>query len=165
MKSFNFSLIRESQLSDGLNYFLLSMLFLGVMFLVVGIWMFAKWLTVGPKLKRRKNKFLNIFKKNKSVDGVGIKKGEIIIENDYLDELDKEITNTTNPQELLKLQNKKVAHIKEKEKLERTIKEKEEKKLEKIERKKEMKRIKEDTKQRSKELKDEAKKNKKEGKK
>ncbi len=90
------------QIPDELNHFLVALLLLIIIFAALGIWLFAKWLTASPWFKR---KYKKIFKKEKdNVEGIEVVKGEIVVDANYINELDEKIKNAETPQKLLELQ-------------------------------------------------------------
>ncbi len=135
----------------GLNYFFLFLLFFTIIFSVVVIIYFSKWLTLGPKLKRRWKRITRQEKKSEVINGVQVRGGEVVIDANYLEALKISINQAGTPQEKLHYQQLIEKHEIEKSKAEKQIKEQEEIKLEKIRLKQEKKRI-------SKEAKEEAKK-------
>ncbi len=122
-------------ISNGLNYFFLFLLFAGIIVGVVIIIYFAKWLTMGPKLKARWARMTGKGKDNGPVDGVQVKGKEILVDANYEEELKKKIQEAHSPQEKLAYQNKLDKHVKQKERAEREIREAEEAKLAKIQEK------------------------------
>ncbi len=141
-------------LPDGLDYFLLFLLFFGVIVGVIVVIYFAKWLTMGPKLKARWAKITGKSKGPAVVDGVQVKGKEIIVDANYEENLRKMIEEAHSPQEKLDYQSKLDAHIKQREKVEREIKEAEAAKLAKIQEKEELARIQREAKEEAKKLKE-----------
>ncbi|NQX83247.1 MAG: hypothetical protein HRS50_00840 [Mycoplasmataceae bacterium] len=124
--------IYNNQLDDGLNYFLIFLLFTLIIIRVIIIIFFAKWLTLGPKIMK---KWHNIKNRNseKSFDGVKVKGKQIIVDQEYIVDIEEKIKKAETPQELLEYQILKENHEKQKIKAEKSVKEKEDVKLEKIE--------------------------------
>lgn len=140
------------QISDELNHFLVALLLLLIIFLAIGIWLFAKWLTAGPWFKKKYNK---LFKKEKTAaEGIELVKGKVVIDSNYVDELENKIKNAETPQELLELQLLKESHEKEKIRLEKEVADKEIAKLDKLQQKEDKNRIKAEMKQKQKEYKE-----------
>ncbi len=140
------------QIPDELNHFLVALLLLIIIFAALGIWLFAKWLTAGPWFKR---KYKKIFKKEKdNVEGIEVVEGEIVVDANYINELDEKIKNAETPQELLELQLLKEKHEKEKLRLEQEIADKEAAKLAKLQEKEDKARIKAEMKEKEKEYKE-----------
>ncbi len=152
------------EISDGLNYFFLFLLFFGIIFAVVVIIYFAKWLTLGPKVKKRWAKITGKNKGDAVVEGVQIKGKEILVDANYEEELKKKIAESHSPQEKLDYQNKLDKHLKQKVKAEEELRKAEEAKLAKIEEKEERARVQKEAKEEAKKYKEEAKKAKEEGK-
>lgn len=147
--------------NDFVNYTLIFLLFFFIIIFVIVIIYYAKWLTLGPKLKRRFSKIFGKFKKKKSIDGVTVKGKDILIDSNYIEEIELKIKNAETPQELLDLQAQRDKHNKQVEFLEKQIKQKEEQKLEKIKMKEERSRISKEMKEQSSKLKKEQKEQKK----
>lgn len=134
-----------SSIPAPLNHFLVALLLLIIIFVAIGIWIFAKWLTAGPWFKRKFNK---LFKRDKeTVEGVEIVKGEVVVDANYLEQLDEEIRKAETPQELLELQLRREQHVKEKERLEQELADKEAAKLSKLQAKEDKTRLKAEAKQ------------------
>ncbi len=153
--------IEPATISDGWNYFFLFLLFASIIISVVVIIYFAKWLTLGPKFKKKWAKRLGRNKSNDHVHGVQVVKGkEVVIQSDYEEELRKKIEEAHSPQEKLDYQSRLDSHIKQKEKAEREVREAEEAKLAKIEEKAERARIQKEAKEEAKKLKEDYKQNK-----
>ncbi|BDU67590.1 MAG: hypothetical protein TYPL_2430 [Candidatus Tyloplasma litorale] len=148
---------KSSSLSDGLNYFLLFALFFLVILFIVVIIYFAKWLTLGPGIKRFWGRITGKNKDKKIIDGVYVKGKEVVVDDNYLNEIDQGIENARTPQELIDYQSKKEKHEKQKELAIAEIRKKEEAKLAKIELKEERIKIAKEAKQHSKKVKEEAK--------
>ncbi len=144
-------------MSDGLNYFFLFLLFFGIIVSIVVVIYFAKWLTLGPKLKKRWAKITRQDAKVEHEHGVRVKGGAIEIQADYEEELRKKIEESTSPQEKLSHQTKLDSHIKQKEKAHRELREAEAAKLAKIEEKEERARIQREAKEELKKQKQESK--------
>ncbi len=155
-----FQPVEPATISDGWNYFFLFLLFAFIIISVVVIIYFAKWLTLGPKFKKKWAKRLGRNKGDNHVHGVQVKGKEVVIQADYEDELREKIANSHSPQEKLDYQSKLDSHIKQKAKAEKEIREAEEAKLAKIEEKAERARIQKEAKDEAKKLKEEYKKNK-----
>lgn len=151
-----------SELSDGLNYFLIFFFFAMIIILVFCIIAFAKWLTWGPSWKRKWNKLIGKSSSKKGQEGVKVKGKEIIVDESYIIEIDEKIKKAETPQELLEHQISKEKHEKQKIKAENEIQEKENLKLEKLESKDNKKRLKQEAKVMNSELKQKNKENKKE---
>lgn len=141
-----------TQMSDSLNEFLVALLLLIIIFVAIAIWLFAKWLTAGPWFKKKFNK---MFKRNKddSSEGINVVKGKVVVDQNYIDEIDEKIKNAETPQELLELQLLKETNEKERIKLEKEIAEKDAEKLAKVEKKQDKARIKSEMKEKQKEFK------------
>ncbi len=148
------SVIETREMSDGLNYFLLFLMFSLIIISVIVVMYFAKWLTWGPKLKSTFSKKA----RNEMVEGVQLKGKEVIVDANYEEELRKLIANSHSPQEKLDYQSKLEKHLKQKEKAEAEIKAAEEAKLAKIQEKEETKRIQQEVKEETKKYKEESKK-------
>ena len=164
-----------SKLPDWSNYLLIFLFFTTIIILVFVIIAFAKWLTWGPSWKRKWNNFLSKFSGKKPQDGVIVKGKEIIVDENYITEIEQKIDQAKTPQELLEFQIIKENHEKQKLKAETEIIERENEKIEKLEAKENKKvlkenakKVKKDLKEKEKEtkqkLKDQKEKNKKEGK-
>lgn len=143
----------NSGISDGLNYFFLFLLFGIILVSVILVIYFAKWLTLGPKVKRRWAKITRKHVDNSPIDGVKIKGKEIIVDANYEEELRNKIINAHSPQEKLDYQSKLDSHIKQKEKAENEIKSIEEAKLAKLKEKEERARIQKEAKEEAKRIK------------
>ncbi len=141
-------------MSDGLNYFLLFLLFGSIIVSVVVVIYFAKWLTLGPKVKAMFSKKA----RNEMVEGVQLKGKEVIVDANYEEELRKKIAESHSPQEKLDYQSKLESHMKQKAKAEAEIKAAEEAKLAKLEEKEERQRIQQEVKEEAKKYKEESKK-------
>ncbi len=135
------------EISDGLNYFLVFLLFFLIIVSVVVVIYFAKWLTLGPKVKKRWNRILGRENKNEHEHGVRVKGGQVEIQADYEEELKKKIEESESPQEKLSHQTKLDSHLKQKERAEREIREAEAAKLAKIEAKEERARVQKEAKE------------------
>ncbi len=133
--------IEPQQFSDGLNYFFLFLLFFLIIVSVVVVIYFAKWLTLGPKVKKRWAKLLGKNSNNEHEHGVRVKGGAVEIQADYEEELRKKIEESNSPQEKLSHQTKLDSHVKQKEKAHKEVREAEAAKLAKIEEKEEKARI------------------------
>lgn len=131
---------------DGLNYFFLFLLFGGVILAVVIVIYFCKWLTMGPKLKKRWAKITRRDRGDSVVEGVQIKGKEVIVDADHETSLQKKIAESESPQEKLAYQAKLDSHKKEKKRAEEQIKADEDARLAKIEEKEERNRIKQEAK-------------------
>ncbi len=145
-------------LPDGVNYFLLFLMFTVIIISVVIVIYFAKWLTLGPKVKKR---WAKITRKNKGpskVEGVSTVKGEVVVDANYEKELVRKIEEATSPQEKLDYQVKLESHRKQKALAEDAIKRSEQEKLAKIQEKEERARIKSEAKEEVKRIKQENKK-------
>lgn len=142
----------QAGLSDGLNYFLIFLMFFLIIAAVIFFIMFAKWLTVGPKLKKRWNKLFNKVDPN-AENGIKIKGKEVVVDDQYIVEIEKSIAEAKTPQELLEQQIKLENHNKQKLLAEEKIKKDEQEKLEKLESKEERKKLNTEAKQTAKELK------------
>lgn len=129
------------ELPNGVHYFLIALLFLFVISSVIGIVIFAKWLSWAPKFKNRWNQLIGKATANSGKDGVKIKGKEIVVDSDYLSEIDEKIKNAKTPQELLEFQILKENHEKEKIVAEAKLKQEEEAKLEKLKIKEDRSRI------------------------
>ncbi len=140
------------QISDGLNYFLLFLMFASIIISVVVVIYFAKWLTLGPKLKKTFSRKA----RNEMEHGVQLKGKEIIVDANYEDELRRLIKESHSPQEKLDYQSKLDQHVKQREKAEAEIKAAEEQKLAKIQEKEERQRIQQEAKEEAKKYKEEA---------
>lgn len=151
MQAKEFMIPEVQKLSDPLNHFLVALLLILIIFAVIAIWIFAKWLTAGPWFKRKFNKLFK--KKETGNDGVELVKGEVVVDNQYLISIDEKIKNAETPQELLELQLLKENHLKEKERLEKEIAEKEAEKLAKLQQKEDKSRIKAEMKEKEREFK------------
>ncbi len=147
-----------TQISDGLNYFLIFLMFAFIISSIVAVIYFSKWLTLGPKVKKRWNKILGKNKEEKNKDGVSIVKGEVVVEANYEKELLKKIEESTSPQQKLDYQVKLEVHQKEKQKAEEKIRQIEEEKLAKIQEKEDRARIKAEAKEEAKKIKEQNKK-------
>ncbi len=152
LTSLRYTVPHESTMPNWANYLLLALLFFGIIILGIAIIMFAKWLTVGPKLKHRSKSIANKITGKKSDDGISVKGGEVIENQEFLNEINKKIENAETPQELLELQIEKENYEKSKLKAQEEIKAKEEAKLKKINDKEERARISKESKEKSKEL-------------
>ncbi len=148
---------RSADIPDGLQYFFLFLLFATIILSVVAVIYFAKWLTLGPKVKKRWNKILRKDKSNDMEHGVQVKGKEVIVDASYEDELRRMIKESDSPQQQLEYQNKLEAHLKQKEKAQADIKRIEEEKLAKIAEKEELARIREEAKKEAKKIKDQQK--------
>ncbi len=147
-----------TQISDGLNYFLIFLMFAFIISSIVAVIYFSKWLTLGPKVKKRWNKILGKNKEEKNKDGVSIIKGEVVVDANYEKELLKKIEESTSPQQKLDYQVKLEVHQKEKQKAEDKIRQIEEDKLAKIQEKEDRARIKSEAKEEAKKIKEQNKK-------
>ncbi len=147
-----------TQISDGLNYFLIFLMFAFIISSIVAVIYFSKWLTLGPKVKKRWNKILGKNKEEKNKDGVSIVKGEVVVDANYEKELLKKIEESTSPQQKLDYQVKLEVHQKEKQKAEEKIRQIEEEKLAKIQEKEDRARIKSEAKEEAKKIKEQNKK-------
>ncbi len=144
----------NSSMPDWAYYLTLFLFFSMIIGFVIWSWMFAKWLTAGPKIKSRWKKIKNKFKIKKREKGIIIENGEVLIEEQYLEKINKKIEEAKNPQELLELQHEK-ENLEKSAKLEKKrIKDIEEEKLKKIHDKEEKNRIKNESKEISKKLKE-----------
>ena len=150
----NIQLIGSTTFPDWAYYLTLSLFFLLIMGFVIWSWIFAKWLTAGPKFKKKWINFKNKLKKNKREKGILIEDGEVLIEEKYLIDIDKKIKEAKTPQELLDLQQQKEKLEKSVEEEKRLIKIVEEEKIEKIKNKEEKIRIKNESKEIEKKLKE-----------
>lgn len=139
---------------EWVDYLFLTLLFLGIILFIIGIWIFAKWLTTGPKFKRTWAKITGKNKGEKHTDGVIVKKGEIYVEEGYIESIDEDIRRAKTPQELLEAQLRKEKHEQEYVGAKEKIREDEENKLAKIEAKEEKKQARQDAKDLRKELKE-----------
>ncbi len=147
----------SEKLPDGLQYFLLFLLFAFIIVAIIVVIYFSKWLTLGPKVKRRWGRITRKGKSEKVVNGVQVRGGEIVVDANYEQELRNKITNSNSPQEKLDYQVKLEEHLKEKEKAANEIKKAEEAKLAKIQEKEERARITREAKEEAKRLKEESK--------
>ncbi len=147
-----------TQISDGLNYFLIFLMFAFIISSIVAVIYFSKWLTLGPKVKKRWNKILGKNKEEKNKDGVSIVKGEVVVDANYEKELLKKIEESTSPQQKLDYQVKLEVHQKEKQKAEEKIRQIEEEKLAKIQEKEDRARIKSEAREEAKKIKEQNKK-------
>lgn len=143
--------VLNSSIPDGVQHFLVWLLLFCVIALVVAIWIFAKWLTAGPWFKKKWNKLFN--KNKETVEGVELVKGEVVVDNNYINELDERIKKAETPQELLELQLMKENHEKERIRLEEEIAQQEKDKLAKVQQKEDKARIKAEMKEKEKEFK------------
>lgn len=133
-------------LSDGLNYFLLFLLFAFIILSIVAVIYFSKWLTLGPKVKNRWAKIIGKNKGPSVVDGVQVKGGEVIVDADYVNDINRKIKEAKTPQELLEYQLLLERHNKQAEEAKAKIRADEEAKLAKIQEKEELKRAREEAK-------------------
>ncbi len=145
----------SEKISDPLNHFFIALMFIFIIFSIIGVIFFAKWLTLGPKVK---SKFSSIFGKNKNSfekNGIKIKGKEVIIDENYISEINEKIKNANTPQELLEYQILLEEHKKQTDDIRKKIKEKEDQKLDKLEQKRKNKELSKNAKEEAKMLKKE----------
>ena len=100
------------------------MFILGILFLIIGIWIYAKWEIIGPKWKAKGRKFIKWIKRPFDKNAPKIKKGAVIASDEYTKKLDSDISQAKTPQELLAAETAKSAHEKELLELQKRIEEK-----------------------------------------
>lgn len=143
------------------EFFSLFFLFFGILAILIAIIFYAKWQIYGPKwhnlITKIKKYFNNKFDKSKPK----VQRGAVIENESVKEELEKKEKEAISAQELLSIQNKKMEHQKEVQKMQIQIDEKVKKKEEKINEKKERKELKVEEKELNKKVKQENKENKK----
>lgn len=149
--------IMTLNIPDTVNYILIAFMLLSIIIIVICIIFFAKWLTMGPKLKAKWRKIIGKASGDKGLDGVKIKGKLVVIQDGYVEEIREKIKNAQTPQELLEYQIQLENHNKQKNISETEIKVKENEKLEKVEAKAESKILKAEAKIESTKLKSEEK--------
>ena len=158
----NYNILGGGTFPDWAYYLTLFLFFFSIIIFVVWSWFFAKWLTAGPKLKLKFKNLKNKLKRSKREKGILIENGEVLIEEDFLKQIDLKIKEAKNPQDLLEFQQQKENLEKEVKKEKEKIKKIEEEKIEKIKNKEEKARMKEESKEIEKKLKTKDKEKKKE---
>ncbi len=132
--------------SDGVDYFLLFLMFAFIIGAVIAVIFFAKWLTLGPKVKHKFNQWFGKDKNAGNTEGVQVKGGEIIIDAGYVDEINAKIKAAKTPQELLEYQLLLEKHNKKADEAKAKIKADEEAKLAKLQEKEELRAAREEAK-------------------
>lgn len=155
-----FSISTYDSISNGLNYFFIFLMFFCLIGFSIFIICFSKWLTMGPKFKAKLHKIKSKLFGKKDFEGVVVKKGEVVVDFDYIKEVEEKIKTANTPQELLELQLVKDGHEKAKISAKEKIKLDEDSKLQKINDKSEKGRIRKEAKEQGAILKTEEKQNK-----
>lgn len=140
------------KMSDPLEHFFVALLFIAIIAFAIAVIFFAKWLVLGPWFRKKWNKITGSNKEK--VEGVKVVNGEVVVDEEYISDIDKKIAAAETPQELLEAQLLKEKVEKERIRLNDEQKEKENKKLEKQNAKSEKARVRAEMKQQEKEYKE-----------
>lgn len=139
------------------QYLLLHMFFLGIIFLLILIIIFARWQIYGPKLNNKtknwKAKTKSIFDKNKPK----VQRGAVIENVEFKSQLQEKEQQAQSAQDLLAIQKEKINYQKNVKNLESKIQLKSTKKEQKIQTKEERKELKVQLKKEQQELKEQIK--------
>ncbi|BDV02374.1 MAG: hypothetical protein HPAVJP_2630 [Candidatus Hepatoplasma vulgare] len=146
------------------QFFSLFFLFFGILTILIIVIFYSKWQIYGPKWHNFSTKVKSYFKNKFDKSKPKVQKGAVIENESLKEELEKKEKQAVSAQELLSIQNKKLQHQKEVQKMQIEINEKAKKKEGKTNEKKEQKDLKIEEKEFKKQAKKEKKAKKKKGK-